>query len=460
MKKSSLIFLVSTFLFLILVSPALATTYYVDNYSGLDTNNGSQSSPFKTINHAMTPGDVTEIHVKQETYSLSPGPGTITITPGVYLRGGYKPDWSTQEADPSKTIIDGGSYGGVQCMSGTNLTAATTIENFTIQNGRNVSGNGGGLYLINSSPAITNSIFNSNTTVNYGGGICNDSSSPEITSCTFTSNSASDSGGGIYNLHSSSPTITNCTFTSNGAGLNAGAIENDHSSAIITNCTFNSNQGYNGGGGVLNMSSSTTITNCTFTSNNGHTNCSGGIWDYSSNSTIKNCIFTSNKGGIGGGGICFQNTCSTVENCTFTSNEASNGSGIYTYSAQATVTNSIIYGNTGTNIYNFDTPSPIVNYCCVQGGYPTGTGNISAEPHFVNASAGDVHLQAVSPCIDAGTGLASTEGLGYQQGYGTNQDGIHGDSDRIDMGYHYFGYSQSSILSTYTTKVGNAGSWQ
>ena len=38
-------------------------------------------------------------------------------------------------------------------------------------------------------------------------------------------------------------------------------------------------------------------------------------------------------------------------------------------------------------------------------GFPmlTGSGNISSAPLFVNASTGDYHLQATSPCIDSGT---------------------------------------------------------
>ena len=36
---------------------------------------------------------------------------------------------------------------------------------------------------------------------------------------------------------------------------------------------------------------------------------------------------------------------------------------------------------------------------------PGGTGNITDDPHFVNAAAGDYHLNVGSPCIDAGTNL-------------------------------------------------------
>jgi len=38
---------------------------------------------------------------------------------------------------------------------------------------------------------------------------------------------------------------------------------------------------------------------------------------------------------------------------------------------------------------------------------PSGPGNISADPLFVDAANGDYHLQADSPCIDAGTGTGA-----------------------------------------------------
>ena len=43
--------------------------------------------------------------------------------------------------------------------------------------------------------------------------------------------------------------------------------------------------------------------------------------------------------------------------------------------------------------------SATVSYSCVQDSFP-GNGNIDADPMFI--ATGDYHLQAGSPCIDAG----------------------------------------------------------
>ena len=43
-------------------------------------------------------------------------------------------------------------------------------------------------------------------------------------------------------------------------------------------------------------------------------------------------------------------------------------------------------------------------YCDVEGGF-TGTGNIDADPLFVDAPGGDYQLQFGSPCMDGGDPL-------------------------------------------------------
>ncbi|MGA1979599.1 MAG: right-handed parallel beta-helix repeat-containing protein [Sedimentisphaerales bacterium] len=186
-----------------------------------------------------------------------------------------------------------------------------------------------------------------------GGGIRCESSSPTITGCTFTGNLASSDGGGVYNF-SSSPTITNCIFVGNSASDDGGGVCNLFSSPTITNCIFVGNSASDDGGGVYNSASSSP----------------------------------------------------TVTNCTFSSNSASRGGGMFNSSSSPTVANCILWGNTatlGAQIYNYGTPPPpiVVIFSDVQGGY-TGTGNINADPLFVNAAAGDLHLSPRSPCIDAG----------------------------------------------------------
>jgi hypothetical protein len=89
-----------------------------------------------------------------------------------------------------------------------------------------------------------------------------------------------------------------------------------------------------------------------------------------------------------------------------------------------TVTNSIVWGNTTPgDMLGLGTLS--VSHSDVEGGW-TGTGNIQADPQFVDASSGDYHLQAWSPCIDSGTadgapdhdldGVIRPQNAGYDMG--------------------------------------------
>jgi hypothetical protein len=72
------------------------------------------------------------------------------------------------------------------------------------------------------------------------------------------------------------------------------------------------------------------------------------------------------------------------------------GGGMHSFQSSPTVANSILWGNTLPQISG----SPTVTYSC--GGDFPGTGNIDADPLFVDPDNGDYHLQAGSPCIDAG----------------------------------------------------------
>ena len=195
-------------------------------------------------------------------------------------------------------------------------------------------------------------------------------------------------GGGMLN-ESSSPIVSNCTFSGNSAGSYGGGIGNVGSNPTVTNCIFNGNESYHGGG-MSNVESSPTVTNC---------------------------IFSGNGAYYGGGMFTHYYSNAVVTNCTFSSNEASAGGGMFNESSSPTITNCILWGDNPWEI-DFADVSPSVNYSDVAGGWPTGTGNIDADPLFVcnpgpagSGDLGDVRLQAGSPCIDAGDNSAVPTGV-------------------------------------------------
>ena len=287
-------------------------------------------------------------------------------------------------AGPEVTIIDGtGHYHVVQCINGEGPD--TILQGFTV-----TGGDGSGATL----PDY------------WGGGMFNQNSSPTVTDCIFSGNSA-EYGGGMFNDVFSHPAINNCTFSCNTAGANGGGMYNLYSSPTVTNCTFNGNSAAFGGGmhNKNNIFSTTTVINCTF-SDNSAIDFGAGMCNHESSPTVANCLFSNNTGpNYGGGMYNSYNSNPAITNCTFYGNSSKYGGGIYVFgTSNPTITNSILWSNIATTspqLYGGMT----VTYSTIQGSW-SGTGNIDADPNFVNATAGNLRLSCVSPCIDAGNNSA------------------------------------------------------
>jgi predicted outer membrane repeat protein len=183
------------------------------------------------------------------------------------------------------------------------------------------------------------------------------------------------SGGGMYN-YISSPTVNHCTFTDNTSNTWGGGICIWYSSPIVARCVFTGNS-TEYGGGMCNYNSSPTVTDCIF-SGNTVVYYGGGMYDNRSSPGVTLCTFSGNSAGHYGGGIC-SNSDFCLNNCILWGNTASDGS----------------------QFYNEGTSSALVTYSDIQGGC-TGVGNIDADPMFVDAIGGNLHLISWSPCINRG----------------------------------------------------------
>ncbi|MHC4414440.1 MAG: right-handed parallel beta-helix repeat-containing protein [Planctomycetota bacterium] len=355
-----------------------------------------------------------------------------------------------------------------------NLDGSPTVINCTfIENlASGDQSRAGGMYNrgsedLHSIPTVINCTFLRNrvdsvgaqTANGWGGGMWNAFSDPVVTNCMFIENQAignSAFGGAMVNS-ASSPTITDCTFrdnTTTGLGGIGGAMASGGgygSNPLLINCIFSGNSAvpmppfnHGNGGAVANFGESTLI-GCTFIGNSSAVH-GGAIFNDNDQGSplLINCLFSGNIAGTadnGSGGAMFNTFDSdpTLTNCTIAGNMATSGiygdgygGGLANYAgSDPLLTNCILWGNVDGNggggesaqVFNIggSTPNvPVVNYSCVEGGWSGagGTGNISADPLFVDPDGpddmpgtqdDDLHLQTGSPCIDAGDNTAVPE---------------------------------------------------
>jgi len=275
---------------IILSSPALASTSYVNGISGDDGNNcRTQATACATIGHAISvaaSGDT--IQIAAATYQEN-----LSIPFNLTLNG----------AKAATTIVDGANSSNVFTVG---AGISLTLSNLTIKRGVGYSGGGGvnnaGTLTVNKSNFYVNTALSGGAILNKGMAI--------ISNTTFSGNSPyffgrSASCGAIDNRNAMTITASafydnyaNNNFTSGGAICNGGTL-------TIANSTFstNSSQGNNGGSGgaIYTYAGTLTVTNSTF-SQNSATTSGGAIYSQGGTVQISNSTFGNNPESIGGGG--------------------------------------------------------------------------------------------------------------------------------------------------------------
>jgi len=318
------------------------------------------------------------------------------------------------EATISKCTVNaneaGDRGGGMYCRD-----SNSTIQDCDVNS--NDAYMGGGLYYTASEPLVEGCTISDNNSSGGGsdpdgGGICCLSSNATIINCIIRDNSAEDDGGGIFCDSGSDATITDCTVSGNETDDKGGGIYCRNSCPEVVDCVFKGNTAGTDGGGLYCTDKSPTINRCVFSDNYAGDD-GGGIHTLGCGPTISNSFVYSNEATDKGGGMYLRDEDANLINCTITDNTAVDGGGIYNRYSDTQITSCILWADSasssGDEIYNYYS-TPVVRYSDVEGGWD-GTGNIDSDPCFVDANAGDFHLDSNSPCIDVGDPSGNYDGM-------------------------------------------------
>lgn len=177
---------------------------------------------------ASTDGD--EIIVAAGTYTGTGAQVVDMMGKAIVLRG----------SGPGLTVIDGQrARRCIVCTSGEGL--GTIIESLTCVNGAAISPdvNGGGLYILESSPVLRDCVFRQCVAHYAGGGIRVTDGQPVLERVVFRNNTA-PWGGGISTV-GSAVSLTQCEFSANVALEQGGGALIWHSQGYLDGCSFSGN---------------------------------------------------------------------------------------------------------------------------------------------------------------------------------------------------------------------------
>jgi len=339
--------------------------------------------------------------------------------------------------------------GGICCADNSTMNLVNCEVNYNT-----CFRSGGGVYVdYTVGPTLVNTHVDFNTSLYSGGGIYCFGAGMALLECTVSNNdiahtSTSFHGGGVY-CNGQSTLISETTMNGNSSPGNGGGVYQIGSGFEYINLMVSGNTAGVHGGGLYCQSSGGTITNSIVFNNTAGSNA-GGV--YTAESSIENVLIVGNASTVGAGLVHMGS--GHIGSCTISGNIAqSHGGGVHCNTHTPEIRNCIIWGNAPDTIYHTSGTPPDITFSDIEGNW-YGSGNIDADPLFVNGPFGEYYLSQLgaqgqnSPCIDRGDALASqvcfydtvdeygVPQLNCMDFFATHSYQVR-DLGQVDMGYHY-----------------------
>lgn len=320
------------------------------------------------------------------------------------------------------------------------------VENSLLQYNQAVWG--GAVALITSSGVFRgNSLKNNAASLSGAGFFCYNGANPTLWGNTIFQNQSTENGAAIAADRNSSPKIKNNQIYANLAGKNGGAIYcNEESNAQITNNLIYANQADTLGGGIASFDSYPEILTNYLGYNQAKRGAGIHLSGWSEINLSNNQITDNVASAVGGAVSCDDFASPYMANNTISRNQAPATGGVWCNNySNPTILNSILWENTNGQL-SLNTCIADLFYSAVQGGTSgiSGASNLNeyeyifeGTPGFVDAPAGNYHLQASSQLINAGYEATDTTK------WSTDLDGnlrIYNDT-RIDIGAYEHPYA-------------------
>ncbi|MBN2172969.1 MAG: right-handed parallel beta-helix repeat-containing protein [Bacteroidales bacterium] len=256
-----------------------------------------------------------------------------------------------------------------------------TVSNISVRGGYHNS-DGGGIYMVNSSPELMNIAIKNNISGGYGGGFYCKNSSPILIGITISANQA-DFGGGFCCSSDSKPQMQNSSIMDNEAINSGGGIYNRiNSTLLLLNTIVSENFAGTHGGGIYCGNNSDMYADSLWVTNNQAAKQGGGIFNSTSDLYLDNAVVASNISQIKGGGIYSSSSYTKLHNVIINNNFSMKGGGIYNAFKNHAYKNVLIINNTaidqGGGIYTNGATYDIYN-STITGNYAEIAGGIYCQ---------------------------------------------------------------------------------